>query len=142
MLEKINMLGMREKSILLRFKKSNNIIVIQGITKINEKNLDKRMKFNTGKEYVNFDNILLYGVINFDDENDINLINEKNIIDEDIENNRAIANMNYKTGDVKLIQGIPKIYEEIDPVRWLKFHHCLIGNPERIIIYKTNIKFF
>lgn len=142
MLKKKSILGIRKKSILCRFNKIDTIIVVQPITELDEINLDKKLRFNTGKEFVDIDKILLYGSINFNDENDINLILDKNIIDDDMINNRAYSNVNYKTGEIETINNVYKMYEEINPIKWLKLHYCYIGNPERIIIYKSKLKYF
>lgn len=82
-------------------------------------------------------NIYLYGKIEFTNE-DINLIKEFDLINSDGE--WIYSNFDYDKGCYTTIDKEHKTYPTYDAVKWFKYCHCLIGKPNRIIVYKLPLK--
>lgn len=146
----INVLGIRRKMILCRIKgvkdKCFNVYV-EKITKEQEDNIDKAVnKYGEIKYKIN-DKILigakdiyLYGEININDNNDLNQIKKCNLIDDN--GGTIYSNFDYEKGKVTVYDNIIRYYNTWNTINWFKFCYCLIGKPERIIIYRmpVNIK--
>lgn len=83
--------------------------------------------------------ILLYGAIDFTNDNDIKLINKKNLTSvEPYELPVVYSNLDYKNGCITSDkEGIFRWYHTFNPVKVLMLHHCYINKPERIVIYRT-----
>jgi hypothetical protein len=96
---------------------------------------------NTNEEDFRVDirDIYLYGHINLNNISDINAIINKNLVDNRVlENcNRLPSNFNYEKGTITPISEIYKEAPTYDPLAWFKYNHCLIGKPERVIVYRT-----
>lgn len=137
MLQEINLLGIRKQAILCHFEKVCDLAVMKEITKTDEKNIDKGLRFNTGTQFIERDKIILYGEINFNNKDDIKLIKSKNLMFPEIVSNIVYSTFDYKSGIATSINNVYKITIEVDPVKWFMYNYCLIGKPKRIIVYKT-----
>ena len=141
-MQKINIMGIRSKVILNR--NGNSYLVMESITEKEEQELDtladlEQMRYIVDNKYiVNSESIFLYGQINLNDKNDINLILKSHIITPEINNAANIpSNLDYETGDVYADKdGIYKCHDTWNKIDWFKFNHVLLGKPERVIIYK------
>lgn len=80
-------------------------------------------------------NILLYGDIDMSNNDDVNcLYNKYNDI---IGNhNRIRTHVDYKTGDVELINNKVMMSETWDIELWMKYNLLLLGNPKKVMIFK------
>lgn len=137
MLQEINLLGIRKQTILCHFEKICDLAVMKEITETDEKNIDKRLRFNTGTQFIERDKIILYGEIDFNNKNDVKLIKNKNLMFPETVSNIVYSTFDYKSGIATSINNVYKMTIEIDPVKWFMYNYCLIGKPKRIIVYKT-----
>lgn len=137
MLQEINLLGIREQTILCHFEKICDLAVMKEITETDEKNIDKRLRFNTGTQFIERDKIILYGEIDFNNKNDVKLIKNKNLMFPETVSNIVYSTFDYKSGIATSINNVYKMTIEIDPVKWFMYNYCLIGKPKRVIVYKT-----
>lgn len=137
MLQEINLLGIRKQTILCHFEKICDLAVMKEITETDEKNIDKRLRFNTGTQFIERDKIILYGEIDFNNKNDVKLIKNKNLMFPEIVSNIVYSTFDYKSGIATSINNVYKMTIEVDPVKWFMYNYCLIGKPKRVIVYKT-----
>lgn len=115
------------------------------LTDEEEKIMDKRKDSNGQVFYetkdghiINNNDIILYGDINFDNKEDVELIKRFNLINEDEDGNWIYSNFNYDKGNFTQIDCINKGYSTWNALLWFKFKHCLIGKPNKIIVYKDS----
>lgn len=115
------------------------------LTDEEEKIMDKRKDSNGQVFYetkdghiINNNDIILYGDINFDNKEDVELIKRFNLINEDESGNWIYSNFNYDKGNFIQIDYINKGYSTWNALLWFKFKHCLIGKPNKIIVYKDS----
>lgn len=137
MLQEINLLGIRKQTILCHFEKICDLAVMKEITETDEKNIDKRLRFNTGTQFIERDKIILYGEIDFNNKNDVKVIKNKNLMFPEIVSNIVYSTFDYKSGIATSINNVYKMTIEVDPVKWFMYNYCLIGKPKRVIVYKT-----
>lgn len=142
---KQNITGIRSSVILNRFK--SNYLVMESITKEQEEAIDlsgeieEEMYFIKDNKYkIPARDIFLYGQINIESKEDLMLIQKSDIITQELNQAAYIpSNFNYETGEVySNKEGIYKTHDTWNKIDWFKFNHCLIGKPERIIIYRIN----
>ena len=142
---KKNIMGIRSSVILNRFK--SNYLVMESITKEQEEEIDlsgelyDEMFFIKDNKYrIPARDIFLYGEININNKEDLMLINKSDIITQEVNIAANIpSNFDYNTGDVySNNEDIFKTHDTWNKIDWFKFNHCLIGKPERIIIYRIN----
>lgn len=138
MLNELNLLGIKKKVILARFDRGQ-IAVMEAIDGTTEKNIDKLKNWFNGKETINRDKVFLYGEVNLFNNEDIKTIKRICPISDDIVHNQIYSGFNYELGTVTPVDGNYRFYFEVDPVKWFKFNHCLIGKPTRVIVYKTTL---
>lgn len=137
MLQEINLLGIRKQAILCHFEKVCDLAVIKEITETDEKNINKGLRFNTGTQFIERDKIILYGEIDFNNKDDIELIKSKNLMFPEIVSNIVYSTFDYKSGIATPINNVYKTTIEVNPVKWFMYNYCLIGKPKRVIVYKT-----
>lgn len=149
-MSKYNILNTKKKTILCRIgtKHDPGVIVMQQITPKEEEEIDnsvnenvyKRSRFYLNPElFVEGKEILAYGEINLKNEDDINLIRNLPILDDKVMDcgNIIPTTFDYNAGT---IDGINPWSHTWDNLLWFKYHHCMIGKPERIIIYRISMK--
>lgn len=134
-MKELKLLGIRKRSILCRIEDNGTSFVV--ITLINEK--DEKQLDDNG--YIYIDNnkidkrdIYCYGEINLLSQDDIEYIRKFNLIDSHNGGN-IHSNFNYEKG-IATYEGVVKTYPIFNAIDWFKYNYCLIGKPERIIIYK------
>lgn len=115
---------------------NNQCIMLERITEEEEQFIDDnnyfvRRKGNKDIEIPKYD-IMFYGTVDLNDENDIALISKKNLVDKDLCHSWVPSNFNYKFGTGLAHSCAPTA----DPVLWFKYCHVLIGKPQRVIAYK------
>lgn len=137
----INLLGIRKRVVLSHFKdKVQMAIVMEEISEEDETAIDEHKIFETSvKQIVSKDSVVSYGELDFSKEQEINYIADKIDIGD---NSYIYSNFDYDEGvayandENKIMQ-----YPTSDAKLWLKFNHCLLGKPKRVIIYKVAKKF-
>lgn len=116
------------------------IMIMESITKEQEERIDKSKIYfgeiryeRPDKHIIQARNIYLYGEVNVNDKSDIDLIKKFDLVDPD--HNWIDSNFNFEEGTCTTIEGIRKGYDTWDPVKWFLYNYCLLGKPERVIIY-------
>lgn len=140
----INIMGIRSKVILNRY--AHNYLIMEAITEEQEAEIDARadideMYFITENNIkIPARDIFLYGEIDINNKQDLNLINKADIITLEINNAANIpSNFEYETGMVYSDnENIYRCHDTWDKIKWFKFNHCLLGKPNRVIIYRIN----
>ena len=138
----------RKNSIILCKRKERTvsyIVYIKGITEKEEHTIDankakyKVCNYTTddGKS-VSGDDIYMYGEVNLNNKEDLELIDRFNLVSED--GVWAYANFDYEKGTVTTKDGVLQIKQIYDCLEWFKYCYCLIGKPERIIVYRIKGK--
>ena len=125
--------------------RGNKVVIMEAITKEEEARIDKSKQYfgsirhtKENGQIIDGKDIYVYGEINFNNEEDCNILNRFHLLNSD--NSFIYSNFNYDKGTVILKENKVKWYQTIDNIKWLKFNHCLIGKPKRIIIYKIDKK--
>ena len=123
--------------------KGNRIVVMEAITEEQEARIDKSKQYFGSIRHTKEDgqiidgkDIYVYGEINFNSEEDCNILNRFHLLDND--NSFVYYGFNYDKGTIVLKENKVKWYQTTNNIKWLQFNHCLIGKPERIIIYKID----
>lgn len=112
------------------------------ITEEEENRIDKSkiyygsIRYDNNGEIIKAEDIYLYGTVDFNSNEDLDFIERFNLVDE--RGNHIYSTFDYNKGCFTTINGIPKMYETWDAINWFKYCHCLIGKPERIIVFKDN----
>lgn len=133
----------------------NNVVVLEGITEEQEKNIDNNKTyvyknfFNDEKYAIGLNNILFYGKIDVENEEDIRIIKKFNPITDFLSDAPPILpvsfDYNSASSDWVIDDRHPNGYREIkicnDCIEWFKYCYTEIGRPERIIAFKTHIKY-
>lgn len=145
-MKKINIRGICGRAILHHFN-NNNVVVMQPITKKVVEDIENQLE-NSKNLYIHLRNnirltqseVILYGEINTDDDNDKKLLEscENKIWDWTTWNHIAYSEIDYETGDVYQNESRKAFlnYSMCDIVKWIKYNLLLINNPEYIIIYR------
>lgn len=125
--------------------KGNRIVVMEAITEEQEARIDKSKQYFGSIRHTKEDgqiidgkDIYVYGEINFNSEEDCNILNRFHLLDND--NSFVYSGFNYDKGTIVLKENNVKWYQTTNNIKWLQFNYCLIGKPERIIIYKIDKK--
>ena len=138
-----NIMGIRSKVIMNRTHE--NYLVMQAITKEEEAAIDNAIDTDDtikfvleGKYVIPGRDIFLYGHVDVNNRDDLEVIKNAKIITEEINRVANIpSNFCYKTGNVYSDkEGIFRCHDTWNKVKWFKFNHLLLGKPERIIIYR------
>lgn len=137
MIKLVNLLGIRKKVILSRTKYMGNIscVVMRGITKEQEENIDKNKAISFGNTVIGENEIYCYGQLDINNKEDVKYLKQFNLIDLDAEN-FVHSNYDYDKGTVEINTDRISVYPTWNIVNWFKYNHLLIGKPKRIIIYK------
>lgn len=114
---------------------------MEPITKEQELRIDKSAKYYGAIKFERKDGVIvaakdiyLYGEVNFNNDDDLDLIERFKLIDED--GNWIYSNFNYEKGNFTTIDGVAKGCPTWNLINWFKYCHVLIGKPQRIIVYK------
>lgn len=144
-MRKINIMGIRSSVILNKF--DHNLLIMEPISKEQEELIDCNEELHGQTQFITKNNIripskdiFLYGEININNRDDLDLLKNSDIITKEVNMAANIpSNFNYENGDVYSdSDNIIKTHDTWNKIDWFKFNHCLIGKPERIIIYRIN----
>lgn len=131
------------------------VVVLEGIDEEQEKEIDKNKTyifknfFTNAKYAIGLTNVLFYGEINIDNEEDIRLIKKFNCVPDSLGEFPGVipSTFDYASAssdwvvDDRHPQGYRNIKFCTNPIDWFKYCHCEIGKPKRVIAFKTYIKF-
>lgn len=144
----INLLGIRKKMTLCRIndiKIKSITVIMEPITAEQEAHLDRTAeKEDTLKFYhpdgfvIDAKHIYLYGEVDFDNSEDIKNIERFNLINNE-DGNFIHSNFDYDKGIAVSTELKFKQYPTWNPILWFKYCYCIIGKPQRIIVYKRII---
>ena len=116
---------------------------MEAISEQQEQDIEKYAKYYGQIMYkradgivINAKDIILYGTIDLDNEEDINYIERFNLMHEDASKNWIYTNLDFDTGELETINGKLVGISTYDPIEWFEYNYLLLGKPERIIIYK------
>ena len=144
-MQKINIMGIRSKVILNRL--DSNFLIMEELSEKDNEMLDVAVEYEKevnilidNKYTIRNRDIFLYGEIDLNNNDDVQLLLNTDIITDNINNASNIpSDFDYETGDVyKNKDGIYKCHDTWNKIDWFKFNHCLLGKPKRIIIYRIN----
>lgn len=139
-MQKTNFLGIREKAILNRSKgvTGYEYVVMRPITKKIEHELDTDEKavLPNGAS-ISRKSIYIYGVVDVTNPDDIGIIKKFNLLDDSDKGNIVPSGFDYLEG-VAHHDGVIKYKPTWDVVEWFKYNYCLIGKPERIVIFQCS----
>lgn len=136
-MKEVNLLGIRKKVILCR---TNGIgeptfTVMYPLTAEQEKQLDKYENTTINEKRITRKSIYIYGEVNLDNKSDLDAIKKLNI--SNAEGNNIHSNFNYEKG-VATYEDNVKFRLTWDAIEWFKYNYCMLGKPERIVIYECN----
>lgn len=141
----MSIVGTRPEGMTLCRSNDNKIlftVIMEPITAEEEIRIDKSSKYFGSVRYerkdgviINQKDIYMYGEINLDSDDDLDIIERFNLVDE--RGNWIYSNFDYDAGTVTSIDRKFKQYQTWNPIDWFAYCHCLIGKPERIIVYKS-----
>lgn len=147
-MQKINLMGIRSSVILNRY--NANVLIMEALSEQEEflidqtEKLEEEMYFmkQVGKNQVRIParDIFLYGEININNQDDLDLLRNSDIITQDVNQAANIpSDFDYESGFAfSNDRNVFKTHDTWDKIDWFKFNHCLIGKPSRIIIYRIN----
>lgn len=133
--------------ILCRIKDigGDRIVYIEAITKEEEEKIDiainnkNKIYLHNNEHRLDAKSIYLYGEIDLDNDDDLDLIDKYNLVNED--GNYIPCSFDYDNAETHTNEdGVVKQYPTTDPILWFKYCHCVIGKPKRIIVYKKTWK--
>lgn len=135
-----------KKKVILNHS-NTDMLFMESISKEEEKIIDESLenyvspKFAIDRDLILLpSNIYLYGQLDLEDNNDINLLMSKDIISVDPMEAAIIhSNFDYEHGTITSDENDRfLVYNTWKKFDWFKYNYCLLGKPERIIIYKLN----
>lgn len=121
------------------------------INKETEEKLDKQIKISESFIYVNLhgnkipsSSVYLYGEVDLNKKEDIKYLTKykRAILNPYNTGNWYYSEFDYETGTVKYNESRNAFIGTnfiADFIKWFKFKYCIIGKPQRIIIYKYPI---
>lgn len=144
-MKRIKILGKTKSQILSRFNQDSKIpcIVLKPITQELENKIDAIIKYGGSVEiehnhYITKNEIYVYGDINLKSKADIEYLSKfkKIILNPYTMCTFIPSSFNYEEGEYTEINGIAKGSNfQSDFLAWFKWNYCLIGKPNKIIIY-------
>lgn len=141
----INILGRRKSQILSRFNEGSRFpcIILEGINEDLENKIDAIVKYggsvklSTGK-IITKNDVYVYGDINLNSKADVQYLSKfrKIILNSYTMNAFIPTSFDYKHGTYTAEDGVALGSPfQADFLKWFKYNYCLIGKPNKIIIY-------
>ena len=146
-----NLFNTRKQTLLSRSEKQDYGVFMEVITEDTEHKLDKMMNAHGSFTFVNTSGkkipssaVYLYGEVDLTNKKDIQYLEryKRAILNPYDIGNWYYTSFNYETGEITYDenkQAFLGINFISDFVQWFKFNYCIIGKPNRIIIYKLPI---
>lgn len=138
-MNKLNLLGIRPKATLCITKgiSGTKVTIMRPITESQEKEIDDYEKCVIDGNSIGRADIYIYGEVNLDSPDDIAAINKFKLINDDNTGSSMHSNFDYEKGEVEY-ETMPKFHPTWNAVEWFKYNYCMIGKPERIIVYRID----
>lgn len=152
MIKQFEILGSKKRTVLYRSsdKRRFEYVIMQPITIEEEQDIERSKEETDHFSFYPADNvgvydknIFCYGSIDFHNEDDIKVINDANILDMNIMNKSDYIPkyFDYENGIIATDEkGILISSPTWNKIEWFKYNYCLLGKPERVIIYKVDAK--
>lgn len=146
-----NLFNTQRQVVLSRSEKQDYLVFMEVINAETEQKLDRQMKLRDSFTYVNLhgnkvpsSSVYLYGEIDLNNKADIKYLTRyKNAILNPYDTgNWYYTTFDYETGDIKYDENRKAFVGTnfvSDFIKWFKFKYCIIGKPQRVIIYKYPI---
>lgn len=150
MRESINILRNRKRVFLYHIKADKTIVrfYMEPLSDKTEKLIDNLSNKGIDGYFVNSEgeniflrDIVLYGDIDINNEEDKDLIRKSNILNED-NGFYAHPDFNYEDACIYRRNGIIREHQSWDKIKFFKERHCLINKAPKIIIYKYRTKIY
>lgn len=143
----VNLLGTIKRALISRFdsKGFSTNVFIAPITEAQEIALDNNRKIQIdGLGAISRGDTYLYGEVDLDKQDDIDEIKRNDLFMYDgkgmIYTNFNYDKANFRLQEVHLSSEIverrPKLSPCSDAVQWFKFKYCLIGKPQRVVVFR------
>lgn len=120
-------------------------VYMESITEEDEEELDRNARIKGEAEIIKngykitAKDIFLYGEVNLNNDDDLDLIENYNLINEN--GDYIPLSFDYENGTIYTNEdGVVKRGYTTDPILVFKYNHCIIGKPKRIIVYKKSWK--
>lgn len=120
--------------------------IMESLSKKDEDNIEELIAH---KRHIYFKNsvggivdesdILTYGEINLNNQNDLATIINLKLVNQDY-GNWIPSTFDYETATIKSVDNIVKQYPTFNPILNFKYCHCRLGKPKRVIIYNMVTK--
>lgn len=137
----INLLGIRTKVVLTPSISAydDSPVHMMAITEEQEAMLDRRSQ----------ENIFFYGDIDINKKEDLDIIRDYNFYFKD-NKGMLYTNFNYENASFSLVSNFNgKEYEPvvkwgpcISAIEWFKYAHCLLGKPNKVVVYNGSKRIF
>ncbi len=121
-------------------------VILVPITAKEEKSIDVNNRFtlnlNSGDYTIPMDNIYMYGDINPDNDDDLDMIFNQELIDSNEDTPCFVpSSFDYDKAEIIAIDNIVKRSPTWKPIKWFKWNYTLIGKPSKVVCCKvtTNI---
>ena len=146
-----NLFNTKKVTLLSRSEKQDYAVYMEAITEDVEHSLDKMMNIHGSFTFVNKNGykilssaVYLYGEVDLTNKKDVQYLERyrKAILNPYDIGNWYYTSFNYETGTITYNedrQAFLGVNSVSDFLKWFKFHYCMIGKPNRIIIYKLPI---
>ena len=143
-----NLFNTQRQVVLSRSEKQDYLVFMEVINAETEQKLDKQMKLRDSFTYVNLhgnkvpsSSVYLYGEIDLNNKADIKYLTRyKNAILNPYDTgNWYYTTFDYESGDIKYDENCKAFVGTnfvTDFLKWFKYKYCIIGKPQRVIIYK------
>ena len=150
MSKSINILRNKERVFLYHIKADKTIIkfYMEPLSEKTEKSIDILSKkgidgyfVNSHKENIPLRDIILYGDIDINNDEDRRLIRKSNILNDET-GFYAHSDFNYEEGVIYCKDDIVRKHQSWDKIKFFKEKHCLINKAPKIIIYKHRTKIY
>lgn len=144
----ISVLGALKRIVLCHSSRGGEktFTIMESLSKKDEDNIEELIAH---KRHIYFKNsvggivdetdILTYGEINLNNQNDLATITNLKLVNQDY-GNWIPSSFDYETATVKSIDNIVKEHATFNPILNFKYCHCRLGKPKRVIIYNMVTK--
>lgn len=146
-----NILNISKKVMLSRSDRKTYRVYMEAIDNNIEKKFDEQIEKKGSYKYttcdgitIHSDDVLLYGEINLNNKNDIKLLDKFKdyLLNSWDESNFLYSNFNYNTGKIAFNENRNAYIGTnfvANHIAWFKQMYCMLGKPDKIIIYKQRM---
>lgn len=134
----VKLIGTRDKIMLCRINslKGHFKVMMKPITEKEENNIDLYEVYNVDGDKINKTEIICYGALNLDIQEDYDFIENLHLIGDGEVDNQIPSNIDWVKGEAYTDGNVLRYASTWDVMKWFEYCYMLIGRPERLIIYK------